>query len=91
MAVGTTTIDFGPAPGNTKMTVTIADPTILTGGYAECMLMGDTTADHNAAEHEIRPLDFVCGTVVNATGFNVEANSNVGRLTGLWKIRWVSF
>ena len=90
MAKGTTTINFGAAPGTTRITLTIADATILTGGYAECFMMGDTTTDHNAAEHQLRPIDFVCGNIVNATGFDIEATSNTGRLTGLWSIRWVS-
>lgn len=90
MAKGTATINFGAAPGTNQVTLTIADSTIATGGYAECFLMSDTTADHNATEHQIRPIDFVCGNIVNATGFDITGTSNIGRLTGLWSIRWVS-
>lgn len=90
-ATGNATVDFGAAPGSTVATVTVTGQTsIVAGSDIEVWIQGtDTTADHNAAEHQLIP--FVCRvtSVTAGTGFTISVFSNGYRLTGTFKARWV--
>jgi hypothetical protein len=86
---GTATIDFGASPGSNRTTVVVTgEAGILSGSSVEAFIMGETSADHNAYEHEVAPIKLTCGTVVAATGFTIVAVSD-WVLTGQFTIRWV--
>lgn len=88
-ATGTATLDFGSTPGGNVATTTIAGQAgIVSGSLVEAFIMGDSTADHNVAEHELVPMRLRCGNIVAATGFDVTAITDL-RLTGTFSVRWV--
>lgn len=87
---GTTTVNFGSAPGTNVVITTITGQTgITTANYVEAFMMGaDTTATHNAIEHQLVPMRLSCTNIVNGTGFDIIASSDF-RLTGTFSVRWV--
>lgn len=89
MAVGTATIDFGAQPGTQRAVVTVTgQATIASGSHVEAFLMGDTTADHNAEEHSMVPLQLTCGNIVAATSFDIVGVCD-WLLHGQFAIHWV--
>ena len=88
-AQGTTTIDFGAAPGTNVITKTITGQTGITSSmYVEAFIMNTASADHNAYEHMIVPLQLRCGNIVEGVGFDIVAVCFV-QLTGTWNVYWV--
>lgn len=88
-ATGTTTVDFGTAPGGNYATSVVTGQTAITStSYIEAWIMAETSADHTLEEHLIVPMQIKCGNIVNATGFTIYAFSDM-RLTGTFTIRWV--
>ena len=87
-ATGGAILDFGAAPGSTYASV---DVTLQTGlvpaSFCEAWLMGETTAEHNAFEHLIVPMNVRCGNVGTGT-FTIYGSSDF-RLTGTFAVRWV--
>lgn len=87
---GTATIDFGAAPGTNSATVAVTGQTsILATSNVTLNMMGDTTADHNAIEHQLIPnyISLTAGSMVAGTGFTITAYTEL-RLTGTFKVRW---
>ena len=89
---GTVTFNFGAAPGTNVVTATVADATIGAASKVEVYLMGtDSTATHNAVEHQLLPLGGLSLQVISVTagvGFTAQAASNL-RLTGTFQSRYV--
>lgn len=90
MATGTATLNFGAAPGTNRVVVSVTGQSaIASNSYVEAFMMGsDSTADHNASEHEIVPMTFRCTNLVAGTGFDIVASTDF-RLTGQFTVRWV--
>lgn len=90
MAVqGTTTIDFGSAPGTNVIVKTITGQTAITSTMlVEAWIMAEATADHNAYEHAVAPIKLTCGNIVNGASFDIIAVTD-WRLTGTFNVKWV--
>ena len=85
---GSATLDFGSSPGTNITTTTITGQTgILNGSKIKAYLMGSSTVDHSQYEHEIVPLNIVCGNIIAGTGFDIIASSEL-RLTGTFTVQW---
>ena len=91
-AQGTVVFDFGSEPGTNVVTTAVSTATISAGSKVEVYLMGtDSTATHNAIEHQMLPLGGLSLTVISITagvGFTAQAMSLL-RLTGTFTARWV--
>ena len=93
-AQGSTTLNFGAAPGTNHVTTTVTgQAAIVAGSAVEAWVMGaaaDATADHTAYEHMV--LDLYVRTpvtnIVAGTGFDINGITEL-RLTGLITVRWV--
>ena len=87
---GSAVLDFGSAPGTTMVTTTVTGQgSILIGSNVEAYVMGnDSTATHNAIEHQLVPMTLRCGNIVAGTGFDIVASSEY-RLSGTFAVRWV--
>lgn len=89
MPLGTTTIDFGAAPGGLDAFVDVTGQgAILTTSHAEAFMMKESTADHTDDEHMIVPVRLTCEEPTAGVGFRICAVSQIP-LTGLWAVRWV--
>lgn len=85
---GTTTIDFGSAPGTNITTATIIGQSdITTSNQVNAFINGTATLTHNVIEHAIAPIKLTCTQIVNGTGFTITAVSD-WRLTGIFNIAW---
>jgi hypothetical protein len=73
--VGTATINFGAAPGDTSVSVTIADTSIATTSKVEAWLYG-STADNNAYEHAVADMRFGVESITAGTSFVLRATSD---------------
>lgn len=89
---GTVTLDFGSAPGANVVTTAVSAATISGTSKVEIYLMGtDSTATHNAIEHQMLPLGGLSLQVISVTagvGFTAQAMSAL-RLTGTFTARYV--
>lgn len=89
---GTTTFNFGAAPGTNVVTTTVTDTNVTSGSRIELYLMGtDTTTEHNAYEHSILPLLGWTATVIsitNGASFVAQAATTT-RITGNIACRYV--
>lgn len=89
---GTLTFNFGAAPGTNVVTATVTDATISGTSKVEVYLMGtDSTATHNAVEHQLLPLGGLSLQVTAVTagvGFTAQA-ATLLRLTGTFQARYV--
>jgi hypothetical protein len=89
MATGSTTINFGSAPGTNFVSASITGQgSIASNSYIEAFLMSEATVDHNDYEHCIVPIRLTCGNIVAGTGFTIFAVTD-WRLTGTFNVRWV--
>jgi hypothetical protein len=87
-ATGAATVDFGSAPGSNFATATVTGQTaILDTSSVDAFLMAEATADHNAYEHIIVPLQVIASDIVPGVGFTVNAVSEL-RLSGRFSVRW---
>lgn len=85
---GTTTADFGAAPGTNNIVITITGQTsILNTSAVKAYIYATATATHNVIEHTIVPINIVCGDIVAGTGFNIYLSTD-WRLTGTFTINW---
>ena len=91
-AQGTVVFTFGAAPGTNVVSTTVSSATISATSKVEVYLMGtDSTATHNAIEHQMLPLGGLSLSVTSVTagvGFTAQAMSLL-RLTGTFTARWV--
>lgn len=87
---GSTTIDFGAAPGTNVVTSTSITATGLTSaGYAEAFLQAEASPDHNAYEHlTIFPGEVALVCTPGTDAFTITASSKL-RLTGEIAVRYV--
>jgi hypothetical protein len=89
---GTLTFNFGSAPGTNVVITSVSDATIGGTSKVEIYLMGtDSTATHNAVEHQMLPLGGLSLqpiSVTAATGFTAQAMTAL-RLTGTFQARYV--
>jgi len=91
--LGTVVFDFGSAPGTNVVTTAVSGLTTISGtSKVEIYLMGtDTTATHNAVEHQMLPLGGLSLQVISVTagtGFTAQAMSSL-RLTGTFTARYI--
>lgn len=90
-ATGTTTFNFGTAPGTNVVSTAVSSATIGAGSKVEVYMMGtDSTATHNAIEHQMLPLDLALSviSITAGVGFTAQAMTTQ-RLTGTIAARWV--
>lgn len=91
-AQGTVVFNFGAAPGTNVVTTAVSSATIGASSNVEIYLMGtDSTATHNAVEHQLLPLGGLSIQVISVTagvGFTAQAASQL-RLTGTFQARYV--
>lgn len=89
---GVVVFNFGSAPGTNVVSTVVADTTISSTSKVEIYLMGtDSTATHNAIEHQLLPLGGLSMTPLSVTagvGFTAQAASLL-RLTGTFTARYV--
>jgi hypothetical protein len=89
---GTVTFDFGSAPGTNIVSTVVSDASIGASSKVEIYLMGtDSTATHNAIEHQMLPLGGLSLTPISITagvGFTAQAMSML-KLTGTFTARYV--
>lgn len=90
-AQGSTTINFGAAPGANEASVAVTgQATILAGSQVEAWIMAVALGDHTANDHEYVALlaEFTCGSVVAGTGFTITGRCTE-QLEGTFTIQWV--
>lgn len=89
---GTITFNFGTGKGTNVVTTVVTDAAISATSKVEIYIMGtDTTATHNAIEHQMLPLGGLSLTPISVTagvGFTAQAMSML-RLTGTFTARYV--
>lgn len=89
---GSVVFDFGVAPGTNVVSTAVSDVSIGAASKVEVYLMGtDSTATHNAVEHQMLPLgglSLQATSVTAGVGFTAQAMSNL-RLTGTFNARYV--
>ena len=89
---GIVIFNFGTVPGTNVVTTVVSDATISATSKVEIYLMGtDSTATHNAIEHQMLPLGGISLmpiSVTAATGFTAQAMTTL-RLTGTITARYV--
>jgi hypothetical protein len=74
-------------PGTNTASTTVSVPAITADSSISAFLISDTTADHNAYEHEVLDLKLSCDTIVPGVGFTINAYSD-DRLDGDFKVRY---
>lgn len=89
---GTTTIDFGAAPGANEASIAVTGISGI-GGSAKVsafIMSDDTSSDHTANDHKYFSslASLTCGTVSAGVGFTIYARS-IHKLTGQWSVRYV--
>lgn len=90
-AQGTVIFDFGSVPGTNVVSTAVSSATIGAGSKVEIFFMGtDSTATHNAIEHQMLPLDLSVTpiSITAGVGFTAQAMTSQ-RLTGTFTARWV--
>lgn len=88
LAAGSTTLDFGAAPGGQRASITvIGQATIAAGSHVSAFVMGSTTAAHNAYEHAMVPLRVTCGNIVAGVGFDITGVCD-WRVAGTFTVHW---
>lgn len=90
MPVGTTTIDFGAAPGSQRATSLVSGLSgLVAGQHIEAFLMSEASTDHSDYEHQMAAMitGFTCA-YVDATSFMIFGVSEI-MLNGIWNLRWV--
>jgi hypothetical protein len=88
---GTLTFNFGAAPGTNVVSTAVADVAVGAASNVEIYMMGlDSTATHNAIEHQLLPLDLAlsCISRTAGVGFTAQAATRL-RLTGTFTARYV--
>ena len=95
MPTGVTTIDFGAAPGAHNATKTIAGQSAIVAGspgtcsFVEAWLDYSASTDHTDDEHLISGIEIVCGNIVAGVGFDINAYTDRGPLTGQYNVNWI--
>lgn len=89
-AQGSTTIDFGPYPGDTNITLAITGQSeIEADALVDAWLTPAATADHSVDEHVVDGPDIFAGAVVAGVGFTIYGRARTDRAYGLWTVSWV--
>ena len=85
---GTATINFGATPGTNVVVTTVADVNILSALKVIVFMGGDSTATHNVSEHQIVPIKFTVGNIINGVSFDITAVSE-WRLDGTFSVNYL--
>jgi hypothetical protein len=87
--IQTLTSPAKPNPGSNFAAVTVTGQTALTATDAiDVWIQGtDSTASHNAYEHQITPIRLAVTNVIAGVGFDITAYSDL-RLDGDFQVRW---
>lgn len=91
-ASGTTTLDFGAAPGSTDTSVIVTgQSSIVSGSRVEAWLEvpAGGTADHTSDEHWVENLNVFAGNIAVGVGFTIYAKCNLGLTQGQFQVAWV--
>ena len=89
MATGTTTLDFGAAPGKSDASVAVTGQSaIVAGSLVESWLRLVATATHTADEHWVEEMDVSAGNIVAGTGFTIYGKTRNRPLQGTWTVAW---
>jgi len=90
VATGSTTVDFGAAPGSLYTSVAVTgQAAIVSGSMVEAWIRPVATADHRADEHIVDPPLVVAADIIDGTGFTIHARSNnTMRHHGLYTVAW---
>jgi hypothetical protein len=87
---GTTTINFGAAPGSNEASVVVADTNILATSMASAWITAQASSNHSITDHAYAAA--LCGISTGAptvgTGFTIYARSP-HKLTGIFNLNWV--
>jgi hypothetical protein len=89
--VGNAEIDFGAMPGNSTMTLAIADAAIAAGSIVGAQILAKATVDHSLDEHIADPPQVYAGNVVAGVGFTIygSVTQSLGPTTyGKWSVSW---
>lgn len=71
---GTTTVNFGSAPGAADTSTTITGQTnIVAGSSVDAWISPTATADHSVDEHWVDPPAIYAGNIVPGVGFTIYA------------------
>ena len=85
---GSTSLDFGSAPGTNLVSASIIGQTsIVAGSQINAWMMASTTVTHNMTEHLLAPIVVKCGPATAGSGFIIYAYSEI-RMTGVFKVQW---
>lgn len=84
---GTSTVDFGEAPGTNLVSITILTANVKTDSFISIILNG-STADHNAIEHTIAPIRLNYTNIVDGVSFDIVAYSEI-RMTKTYSVKYV--
>lgn len=68
-------MNFGAAPGDTSVSVTVSDTNVTATSKIEAWLYG-STADNNAYEHAVVDMRFGIESITAATSFVLRASSD---------------
>jgi len=85
---GTATIDFGATPGTNVVVTAVADVNVTALSAITVFMESDSTATHNAIEHQIAPIKLTAGDIVAGVGFNIYAVSD-WRLDGTFTVNYL--
>ncbi len=90
MAFGTAIIDFGAYPGKAHATVTVPTATIQATSLVEVWFANGSTAEHNADEHKVAPMDIdiTYSDIVVNTEFKAQCFVRRGRAYGRYNLNW---
>ena len=93
-AQGTTTVDFGAAPGKSDASVAVTGQAgILSGSLVEAWVLPAATADHSADEHVVEELTVLAGNIIAGTGFTIyglhsPTSKGDTAIYGTWSVAW---
>lgn len=88
---GTSTINFGSAPGTNQVSVAVTGQTGITAdAVPRAWINYDSTASHNTEEHLFlnQFASVVAGDVIAGTGFTIYAVIPYLRINGTLQVRW---
>lgn len=91
MPTGTSTLNFGAAPGTNQVDLAVTGQgSIVSGSYCEAWLSSTPHADHNIEEMKLLAgkVGILAHTKSEGVGFTITATTEL-RLTGNINIDWV--
>ena len=88
--IGTVEIDFGDAPGISELEYNITgQSSILSDSMIEVWKDGNASTNHTITDVQISDFNLYASAPIVGTGFKIYAVSNMGRLTGKYRINWL--